>query len=126
MESGGAPPGDPSESRPLSFASVFLRAWHRCLLQYLLFSSPRHWREDGVTRAFVDWASFCGDAGNKIDLTAAFNMIEHGMASTAFAMGRYSRAWLGTAAACVVGSTSLPSARCLGVSAASSAWFAGL
>lgn len=83
----GIPKRDPTESRPIAVASVFLRAWHRCLADSLPPLSPRQWSEAGVARAFIDWMSYRGVAGAEIDLAAAFDMIQHDVAQSALTHG---------------------------------------
>ncbi|CAE8610170.1 unnamed protein product [Polarella glacialis] len=93
----GIPKRDPTESRPIAIASVFLRAWHRCLADSLPPLSPRQWSEAGVARAFIDWMGYRGAAGAEIDLAAAFDMIQHDVAQSALTHGGAPRAvvaWL--------------------------------
>ena len=43
----GVPKREPSESRPIAIASVFLRAWHRSISDTLPAFCSRQWSEDG-------------------------------------------------------------------------------
>ena len=47
----GIPKRNSNESRPIAVASVFVRLWHRVLLQHLPSYPDQRWFERGVVKA---------------------------------------------------------------------------
>jgi len=79
----GVPKRDPTESRPIAIASILFRAWHRCLLAQLPPAPKGQFADEGVMKGFIDFMTRRGTAGAEIDLSAAFDLVQHEMAERA-------------------------------------------
>ena len=83
----GIPKGE-NDSRPISVGSIWMRAWHHCLLACFPPCDDSDWccrRGASVIRGTADWLSAEKDCGAEHDLSKAFDSLDHDVLRAAFA-----------------------------------------
>jgi len=76
----GIPKPATDESRPISVGSIWLRAWHRALLEAFPEPPRDQWcgrKGCGVITATADFLARKGRAGAELDLSKAFDTLDH-------------------------------------------------
>ena len=76
----GTPKGDGDEARPLSVASVWVRAWHKALLGCFPAPPDSQWccrPGTSVIQAAADWLAQTKTHGMELDLSKAFDTLDY-------------------------------------------------
>ena len=78
----GIPKRGSDDSRPIAVASVWVRVWHRLLLNSLPDPPEGQWSEKGVVAATASWlqtdpetGQWPGEAGAEVDLAKAYDSV---------------------------------------------------
>ena len=86
----GIPKKTPMQSRPIGVASVLVRAWMSANAAMLPTPSSKQWANKAVSvvHAVADWLHHAAvaDRGCEMDLTQAYDRIDHGLAALALTM----------------------------------------
>lgn len=83
----GIPKKDENESRPIAVASCLLRAWLSCMAKALPEVALNQWacrKRTSVVHAISEWLAEAADSGLEMDLSKAYDNIDHGIAAAAF------------------------------------------
>ena len=79
----GIPKRGSDDSRPISVMSLLARTWHSCLFSDLPLPEAEQYSERGVVRSVASWLAAPGRAGAEIDLSKAYDSIDHEAAAQA-------------------------------------------
>ena len=79
----GIPKRGSDDARPIAIGPVWMRAWGRCLIDALPPAPAEAFGERGAVASVADWAAAPGNAGAEVDLSRAYDSVDHGVAGAA-------------------------------------------
>ena len=115
----GIPKKDENESRPIGVASCIVRSWLTALAEALPDVDAEQWacrKKTSVVHAISDWLAGEDDEGAEMDLSKAYDNVDHGVAAEAFryesvpvtVIATCRMAWRGPRVCCVEGELAQP------------------